>query len=258
MRTLDRSVPPLGGFNLTFLALEVRRLFRNRRTVIVTLVVPVVFFFLFKTGRRGGALQAAAGPNYEALLMIGLAVYGAMLAATSGGAMVSIERAQGWSRQLRLTPLRPPAYIAIKLLTAMTLGLISVAAVFVVGTISGVHLPIGVLIASAALAWVGALVFAAFGLFMGYLLPTENIMQFIAPVLGILAFLGGLFVPLKLLPSQIQDIAPYTPVYGVVSIARVPLLGTGLDPTWLLNVFLWTAGFAVGAILLFRRDTRRT
>src|SRR5215472_7510275 len=133
MRTLDRSVPPLGGFNLTFLALEVRRLFRNRRTVIVTLVVPVVFFFLFKTGRRGGALQAAAGPNYEALLMTGLAVYGAMLAATSGGAMVSIERAQGWSRQLRLTPLSPVAYILIKVMTALVLGAGSVAVVFIAG-----------------------------------------------------------------------------------------------------------------------------
>lgn len=77
-------------------------------------------------------------------------------------------------------------------------------------------------------------------------------------MLAALAFLGGLFIPLNLLPSTIQDIAPYTPVYGVDEIARIPLLGTGLDPTWLLNVALWTAGFAAGAMLLFRRDTRRT
>lgn len=154
MRTLEmRRVPPLGGFNLTFLALEVRRVFRNRRTLILTLALPVIFFFLFNTGRRGAALQASEGAHYEALVMIGLAVYGAMLAATSGGAMVSIERAQGWSRQLRLTPLRPPAYIAIKLLTAMTLGLLSVLAMCVVGAISGVQLSIGVWVASAALAW---------------------------------------------------------------------------------------------------------
>jgi hypothetical protein len=39
--------------------------------------------------------------------MIGIGVYGAMIAATAGGAMVSAERALGWTRQLRLTPLRP-------------------------------------------------------------------------------------------------------------------------------------------------------
>ena len=108
-----RGVPPLGGFNLTFLAIEIRRLLRNRRTVIVTLVVPVVLFLLFKSNRRAVALGGVEVT--AATTMIGIAVYGAMLAATSGGAMVSIERALGWSRQLRLTPLRPAAYIAIKL-----------------------------------------------------------------------------------------------------------------------------------------------
>ena len=52
-------------------------------------------------------------------------------------------------------------------------------------------------VVSALVAWVGALVFAAFGLFMGYLLPSENVMQILGPVLALLAFFGGLFVPLS-------------------------------------------------------------
>jgi hypothetical protein len=31
-----REVPPLGGWNLTFLWIEIRRLLRNRRTVVAT------------------------------------------------------------------------------------------------------------------------------------------------------------------------------------------------------------------------------
>jgi ABC-2 type transport system permease protein len=250
-----RRVPPLGGFNLTFLYLEVRRLLRNRRTVIFTLVLPVAFFFLFKSGRR---LQQAGGAELAATTMIGIAVYGAMIAATSGGAMVSVERALGWSRQLRLTPLRPTAYVAIKLLTAMLLGLMSVAVVFVVGAFSGVHMAPGTWVLSAVLAWAGAFVFAAFGLFMGYLLPSENVMQIIGPVLAVFAFFGGLFVPLSLLPSTMQDVAPYMPTYGVAAIARFPLLGGSFDVTWILGVVLWTAAFAGAASILFRRDTRRT
>src|SRR5712692_315615 len=156
-----RRVPPLGGSNLTFLYLEVRRLMRNRRTVIFTLVLPVVFFFLFSRTKR---LAQAGGPELAAITLIGIAVYGAMLAATSGGAMVSIERALGWSRQLRLTPLRPAAYVAIKLLTAMLLGLTSVTVVYVLGALTGVQMPLEVWLATAILAWAGALVFAAFGL----------------------------------------------------------------------------------------------
>ncbi|HLZ95834.1 MAG TPA: ABC transporter permease [Candidatus Dormibacteraeota bacterium] len=251
----SRRVPPLGGFNLTFLYLEIRRLLRNRRTLLFTLILPLVFFFLFKSNKR---IESSGGPEIAASTMIGVAVYGAMIAATSGGAMVSVERALGWSRQLRLTPLRPPAYVAIKLLTAMFLGLLSVSAVVVAGAVSGVQMDTRTLLLSALLAWVGAFVFAAFGLFMGYMLPSENVMQIISPVLAVFAFFGGLFIPVSLLPSAIQDLAPYMPTYGVAQIARYPLLGGSFDWTWILGAVLWTLAFAAGAMVLFRRDTRRT
>ena len=44
---LSRQAPGLGGFNLTVLRLEIRRLLRNRRTVIFALIFPVVFFLAF-------------------------------------------------------------------------------------------------------------------------------------------------------------------------------------------------------------------
>jgi ABC-2 type transport system permease protein len=250
-----RRVPPLGGFNLTFLYLETRRLLRNRRTVIFTLVLPVVLVLLFRSNKRVGE---GAGGEIAASALIGIAVYGAMIAATSGGAMVSIERALGWSRQLRITPLRPPAYVAIKLLIAMLLGLVSVVAVLIVGQLSGVRMDPATWILSGLLAWVSSFVFASFGLFMGYLLPSENVMQIIGPVLAVFAFFGGLFIPVSLLPSTIQDFAPYMPTYGVAAIARFPLVGGTFDPTWVLGAVVWTLLFAAGATLLFRRDTHRT
>lgn len=250
-----RRVPPLGGFSLTFLYLESRRLLRNRRTVILTLVVPILLVILFRNNKR---LGEAAGAEIAASTMIGIAVYGAMLAATSGGAMVSVERALGWSRQLRITPLRPPAYVAIKLLIAMLLGLVSVVAVSVAGAVSGVQMDVRTWVLAGLLAWASSFVFASFGLFMGYLLPSENVMQLISPVLAVFALFGGLFVPVNLLPSTMQDVAPYMPTYGVAQIARYPLAGGTFDLTWVLGAIVWTLAFAGAAMLLFRRDTRRT
>jgi ABC-2 type transport system permease protein len=249
-------MPPLGGFNGTFVAIEIRRLLRNRRTVVLTVAVPVFVFLLL--GRNKQLAVAEGGAFAAGATMIGIAVYGAMLASTSGGAMVSIERALGWSRQLRLTPLRPAAYIAIKLVTAMLLGLTSVIVVYILGAVNGVQMTLATWLLTGILAWAGAFVFAAFGLFMGYLLPSENVMQLISPVLGVFGLFGGLFVPLSLLPSVMQDLAPYMPTYGVASIARSPLLGGAFDWTWLLSVVVWTAAFVVAAMALFRRDTRRT
>ena len=55
-------------------------------------------------------------------------------------------------------------------------------------------------IVTALCVWIGALVFAPFGLFLGYLLPTENVMQFMGFIMILLAFGGGLFVPLSQYP----------------------------------------------------------
>jgi ABC-2 type transport system permease protein len=252
----DRTLPRWGGFSATFLGLELRRLLRNRRAVIFTLVMPPAFFLLFGTN-ADARTQAAGSGNVTAYVMISLAIYGAMLATTSGGASVSLERATGWSRQLRLTPLRPAAYVGVKLLVAMSLGLMSVVATYAVGIASGAHMPWYAWLGSGMLAWVCALVFAAFGLFMGYLLPGENVMQILGPVLALLAFAGGLFIPVDQMGHTFATLARFTPAYGVGEIARYPLTGDGSIGVALVNVVLWTLVFAAGAAWRFRRDTRR-
>jgi ABC-2 type transport system permease protein len=110
---------------------------------------------------------------------------------------------------------------------------------------------------TAVLAWVGSLVFAAFGVFMGYLLPSENVMQILGPALALLAFLGGVFVPLDQLGSTFQTIAKFTPMYGLNQIVHAPL--TGDAPGWaaVVNILVWLAIFTGGAAWRFRRDTAR-
>jgi ABC-2 type transport system permease protein len=253
---LTRRAPRLGGFNTTILGLELKRLLRNRRTVIFTLVMPVVFFLIFGAGQKYSTESAGNG-NVAAFVMISMAIYGAMLATTSGGAMVSIERSAGWSRQLRLTPLSPAAYIAVKMLTAMTMGLASVVAVFVAGSFSKAQMPLHLWIVTGLIAWVGSLVFAAFGLFMGYLLPSENVMQILGPVLALLAFGGGLFMPLDQMGSTFRQIAQVTPMFGLNQLVHAPLTGASIELSWIVNVLLWLAIFVGGAVWRFRRDTAR-
>jgi ABC-2 type transport system permease protein len=252
-----RRAPGFGGFNLTVLRLEIRRLLRNRRTLLFTMVLPVFFFLTFGLNSTYANLRQGHG-NESAFIMISLALYGAVLATTSGGAMVSIERAAGWSRQLRLTPLSPVAYVAIKMLTALVLGLSSLTVVYVVGGITGKpDMPVWVWIATALCVWVGSLVFAAYGLFMGYLLPTENVMQLLSFTLVLFAFAGGVFIPLSQFPHLFQTIAQYTPLYGLNQLVHAPFLGDGVQVGWVANAVIWLAIFAGGAAWRFRKDTAR-
>jgi ABC-2 type transport system permease protein len=253
-----RQLPRLGGFSLTVLGLELRRMMRNKRAVVFTLIMPGVLYLAFGNSGtfRTQELRNGLG-NVSAVVMVSMAVYGAMIACTTGGATVSVERAAGWSRQLRLTPLNPGAYVAMKILLAMINGGASVAVVFAVALLTGARIDAVTAVECGLLAWICGLVFASFGLFVGYLLPSENLMQILGFALMLLSFAGGLFIPLEQMGHVMGTIAQFTPVYGVSTIARYPLIHEGSLFVAVGNVLAWTAIFAGGAIWRFRRDTAR-
>ena len=250
----DRRVPPLGGFNLTILGIEIRRMLRNRRTVAFTLVLPVVLYFALGNNKAAGQTEGAG--NVSAYLLVSMALYGAVLTAASVGSMVAIERAQGWSRQLRLTPLHPAVYIGIKAIVAVLMAAVSLGAVNVMAVIQGnAHMPTNVWIECAVISLACSLTFAALGIFIGYVLPGENVMQILGPGLAALSFLGGLFIPLTK-GSAVWHVAVFTPMYGVAEVSRAPLTH---DLPWyaIVNALVWCGLFIAGAAWRMSKDTAR-
>ncbi|KQO99643.1 ABC transporter permease [Leifsonia sp. Leaf264] len=260
--TLDRKVPPFGGFNLMFLGIELRRKLRNRRTIIFTIIFPVGMFFLSGYPNKDIPLTevpiAQGGLSVAAYIMVSMALYGAMMSATAAGGAVAVERSQGWSRQLRLTPLNPVANVATKIIAGLLLGLVAVGATYLAGALSGIQMSAEQWLLSGLASWLlGSTVFTALGLMVGYLVPSENAMQLTSLVVVFFSFVGGLFYPLSMMPPVVQSIAAWTPVYGIGEIARAPLTGAGFEPLALLNAIAWLVIFALGTIVLFRRDTKR-
>lgn len=250
-----RRVPPLGGFNLTLLRIELLRMLRNRRTVMFTLVLPAALALSF--GNQKGADQTIGAGNLAAYLLVSMALYGAALTAAATGSMVAMERALGWSRQLRLTPLHPIAYILTKALVALSMGALAIASVNVVGLLMGkASMPAHIWVASALLALVCTMTFAALGVFVGYIVPGENAMQILGPGLALLSFLGGLFVPLSQFADVVRHIAWWTPMYGVAEIVRAPLTH---ELPWyaVVNAIAWLALFVAGAAWRMSQDTAR-
>ncbi|NUR09769.1 MAG: ABC transporter permease [Nocardioidaceae bacterium] len=249
-----RRVPPFGGMNLTVLRIELLRMLRNRRTVIFTLVFPAALFFAFGSGSDWD--QTVGHGNVAAYVMTSMALYGAALTAASGGAMVAMERALGWSRQLRLTPLSPTAYILMKALLALVLGAVAISVVNLAGVVQGKpSMPLHVWVACAVLTLVCTLVFAALGVFVGYLVPGENAMQVLGPGLALFSFLGNVFIPITE-GSTMWHVASLTPMFGVAEVSRAPLTG---DLPWyaVLNAVVWFAIFVAGAAWRMSKDTAR-
>jgi ABC-2 type transport system permease protein len=249
-----RRVPPLGGFNLTILRIELARTLRNRRTIIFTFIFPAALFLAIGSGT--GWQEKAGNGNVAAYLMVSMALYGAALTAAAGGAMVATERALGWSRQLRLTPLNPTVYIAMKGLVALCLGAVAITVVNVVGLIQGrAVMPARLWVECALLTLVCTMVFAALGVFVGYLVPGENAMQILGPGLALLSFLGNVFIPITE-GSVLWHIASWTPMFGVAEISRAPLTD---ELPWyaVVNAVGWLAIFVAGAAWRMSKDTAR-
>lgn len=249
-----RRVPPLGGLNTTVLRIELRRMLRNRRTVIFTLVFPAALFFAFGSGPDWD--RSVGHGNVAAYVMASMALYGAALTAASGGAMVAMERALGWSRQLRLTPLSPTAYILMKALLALVLGAVAITVVNLAGLAQGKpSMPTHVWLGCAVLTLVCTMVFAALGVFVGYLVPGENAMQVLGPGLALFSFLGNVFIPIDQ-GSTMWHIASLTPMFGVAEVSRAPLTA---DLPWyaVLNAVVWLALFVAGAAWRMSKDTAR-
>ncbi|MEN2740773.1 ABC transporter permease [Microbacterium sp. X-17] len=260
--TLDRRVPPLGGFTLTYLAIELKRKLRNRRTLLFTVAFPILMYVIIGARLVNQPLTAtpisAGGPSVASYIMVSMAMYGAMMSATQTGAAVAVERAQGWSRQLRLTPLNPVVNVVMKMIAGMLLGLLAVVATYVAGAISGVQLSPAQWIVTGLTAWIlASAVFTTLGLMVGYMVPGENAAQITSLVIVLLSFLGGLFYPLSSMPDFLQTIAKFTPVYGISEIARAPLTGDAFDIWALVNAIVWLAIFVAGTAFFFRRDTKR-
>ena len=250
-----RRVPPLGGFNRTLLTIELKRVLRNRRTLFFTLVFPAGLFFAF--GGTTGWDDPAGHGNVAAYIMVSMALYGAALTAASTGATVALERAVGWSRQLRLTPLSPIAYIVVKALVALVMGALAVAVVNAAGLLQGKpEMPTGRWVACAVLAVLCTLVFAALGVFVGYLVPGENAMQVLGPGLALMSFLGNVFIPIDDHSSLIWHIAQWTPMFGVAEVTRAPLTG---ELPWyaVVNAVGWLVVFVLGAAWRMSKDTAR-
>ena len=250
-----RKVPPFGGFNTTILGIEIKRMLRNRRTLFFTLVFPAGLFFAF--GGTTGWNDDAGHGNVAAYIMVSMALYAAALTAASSGAMVAMERAMGWSRQLRLTPLSPVVYISMKAMVALVMGAVAVAVVNVAGIVQGKpDMPVGIWVACAVLAILCTLVFAALGVFVGYLVPGENAMQILGPGLALMSFLGNVFIPIDDHTSLVWHIAQWTPMFGVAEITRAPLTG---ELPWyaVVNALGWLTVFVLGAAWRMSKDTAR-
>ena len=158
--------------NSTHMRYEFLRTLRNPLTLGFTLGLPLVVFLAIAGTNRHGTLQ---GISVTVYFMGAMAAYGAMLAAVQPGARIALDRSKGWTRQLRITPLRSDVYFVAKILAAYLVVLVILSALFLAGTALGAHMAGVRWLELAALLLVGLAPFVVLGIALGHLLRPDSL-----------------------------------------------------------------------------------
>ncbi|HEV2974785.1 MAG TPA: ABC transporter permease [Solirubrobacteraceae bacterium] len=242
--------------SLTYTRYELLRTFRNRRFFLLSLGFPLVLYFVIAGPNRNVHDISGSGVSLPLYFMVGLASFGTMSAMLSCGARIAAERAVGWNRQLRISPLAPRTYFRTKVITAYAMALLSIAVLYLAGTSLGVSLSAGDWLEMTGLMLVGLIPFAALGITLGHWLTPDSIGPAMGGGVSLFALLGGTWFPL---PHHgfLHDLAQYIPSYWLVQASHVALGGKAWTGTAWLVVAAWTAVFSALAVRSYRRDTGR-
>ncbi|MDA8045661.1 MAG: ABC transporter permease [Actinomycetota bacterium] len=234
---------------------EVLRLVRSWRFIIITVGFPVVFYMLFLGDHTPSKAVAGTVP-WRAYLMVSMCSFGALVAGlTSGGARLSAERASGWARQLRVTPIPTWSYVLTKVSASMLVILPVIILVEIVGaTFGGVQLAARIWFELAAVLWVSSVPFAALGVLVGFTVNAETAFATVTGLMFVLGYFGGLFNPVSSMPSVLRSAATALPNYHHDQLGLSLIQGTALGLEHWAVLVAYTAAIALAVMMRHRKE----
>lgn len=238
-----------------YMRFELLRAFRNRRFFTFSLGFPLVLYFLIAGPQKNTHDLAGSGIAAPLYYMAGLAAFGTMASMISSGSRIAAERQAGWTRQLRITPLRTREYFRAKVVSAYAMALASLLLLYFSGASLGVKLPAQQWLEMTGLILVGLLPFAVLGIVLGHLMNVDSIGPLTGGMVAVFAFLAGTWFPLT--HGFLYDVGQYIPGYWIVRACHIALHGHGWSTKGWVVVIVWTLVLVVLARLAYRRDTQR-
>ncbi|MBK4346191.1 ABC transporter permease [Lacisediminihabitans changchengi] len=245
---------------IRYILLESWRQLRNVRSLAFTFVVPLVMLLIF------GSIYGAAGQQEQTtglpwliVTTVQMASYGGMMAALSQAFAITTERSIGWNRQLRITPLSGAGYLLSKVSAALLVALTSIVLLCAVSIVAlGARMDALHWLLAILGVWVGVIPFALIAVAIGqFAKPSFAQPLFMVVFLG-LAVLGGLWIPLEIMPNWVIGIAQVVPSYWLNKLGQIGAHGSGDALVPIAILAAWTVVLAALITWRYRRDAARS
>ena len=239
----------------TYTRYELLRTVRERRLMFFGFGFPLVLYFIIAVPNRHMQDFANSGVSAPLYYMVSLASFGTMMSMVSLGGRIAGEREAGWTRQLRITPLSPRAYLRAKVMTGYTMAALSLGLLYIAGATLGVTLSAGDWIRTTLLIAVALLPFAALGIGLGHLLTVDSVGPAIGGTVSLLALVSGTWFPIT--TGFLHDLGQFLPSYWLVQAGRVSIDGQPWGVLGWAVVLGWTVVLVAFAGWAYMRDTGR-
>jgi len=237
-----------------YMKLEIRRVLRDRRYLIFSIGFPLGFYLMYT--RAVATTDTVDHMPWATFYMVSMATFGAIGAALqTGGTRVAAERANGWIKQLRATPLPPRGYLLAKVGAAMCVAFPSVLLVALAGRfVNHVTLSATSWAGMIVSVWLCALPFAVLGVLLGYLFTVDSAQAGTTLTLFALAILGGMWWPFQLMPRAMRYIGEATPSYHFANIGWRIVGGDAPRVSDVAVILLYAVVFGALTIWKYRSD----
>jgi ABC-2 type transport system permease protein len=241
--------------SLSYLWLEAKRQWRNREILIFRLGLPTAVYLILNAAHGDTPSDSPGGR------MVAVAALAAVISGLAAGPSLGDERANGWLRQLRTTPLRPSAAVAAKVVVAMSFALPAIALVAaaagLVGDNQGTALGWAASIKLVGLMWLATTPITAVGALIGLTFGGEAAHGATTLAFVVLWLAGGIFTPVSNLPDTLATVAKTLPSHGVVQVGQSVAAGRSLPASAVVVLAAWTLGAGALAALAWRRVVTR-
>ncbi len=209
----------------------VRRLSREKFSMLFTLVQPMLFWLIFfgNLFQRAADTQVVQAPNYISFLAAGVVVMTVLNNGLAGGVDLLFDKENGFLERLMSTPIHRTSVILSRFIFVMTITSLQVLVILGVALLFGVRPATG---------WLGVVVILFIGMLFGVGLTAISMAMAFSvkshgdffSVLGFLSlpmiFLSTALVPLTAMPGWMQALAMLNPMTWAIDAVR-PLILSG-------------------------------
>ena len=241
---------------VSYMRFEVARQFRNRDAVLFRLGLPAGLYVVFRAVISSGSDGTSEGLPSDVAAMVAFAVFGALYSTVfASGPPLAKERAIGWLRQLRVTPLPAGIAVAGKVAAAMAFALPSIALVALAAALTqDVRLGVDRWLELTAVIWLAAAVFTALGVLIGLAVRNPEVAQSATSAALIVMWLfGGLVTSPSNLPAVLETLADGMPPNAAGELGWAAARGDAL-PLWAVAVLaVWTVVLSLLSVLAWRK-----